>query len=105
MLGRVGLNLMLAIAAPHDDADLGGGRAAERRRRASIRLHPGRSVVVGSTTEDLVEQGEDRDDSGDGRNDGRPQRVFGRVLLSSGRLPVKQYFPTSEFSFRGLRGL
>ena len=37
--GRVGLDLVPAIAAPHDQADLGRGGVAERHRRAAVGAH------------------------------------------------------------------
>jgi hypothetical protein len=38
-LGRVGLNLMLAFPAPHDQPDACGGSVAERHRRAATGFH------------------------------------------------------------------
>jgi hypothetical protein len=38
-LGGIGLDLMPAILAPHDQPDLGGGSIAERHRRAGRGFH------------------------------------------------------------------
>jgi hypothetical protein len=37
--GRVGLDLVPAIAAPHDEPHMGRGGAAERRRRPGVAVH------------------------------------------------------------------
>jgi hypothetical protein len=46
--GGIGLNLMLAIPAPHDEANMGSRRVPERHRRAGLRLHPNGFLSVNS---------------------------------------------------------
>ena len=71
VLGRVGLNLVLAIAAPHDHPGLGRGRTAERCRRAAVRfhvlaaavIHSGRIMISASgrrRTSGAIDEGRDR---------------------------------------------
>jgi hypothetical protein len=46
-LGWIGLDLMLAFPASHDQPDAGGGSVAERHRCAGLRLHGGQYAVAG----------------------------------------------------------
>ena len=39
LLRRIGLDLMAAISAPHDEANLGTGGVAERHRRPRLGFH------------------------------------------------------------------
>jgi hypothetical protein len=42
----IGLDLMAAIQAPYDEAEIGGSRAAQCCRRPSLRFHPRRLFVT-----------------------------------------------------------
>ena len=75
LLGRIGLDPMLTIAAPHDEPDLGGGGPAQRHRRAAVGLH-----LLAAARSPIAVGGADRRTDDDLDVGAQPPGLGGQIL-------------------------